>query len=255
FSELTSSFPNYTMAKNAKANMFSMLRLEDDSDGEFSSVASKNKKKGALKPISRPAAPRPPVVSTNPNAVHLDDGLVVHAVAKKKKGGKNKAKVIDEETGFVVQDAPDNYNEEKKFQQNLKDALRESEEQIRVEQERVLAAMRPEDVTVAQIAKELSTANMGTASIREKMLELQGHAHAARIEAETARAQMEDYKRRYRKVVSILFEAEVQERADLAKKLVTSRQVETDLSEQISDLRVDLERARTKIHELETKLN
>lgn len=49
---------------------------------------------------------------------------------------------------------------------------------------------------------------MGTASIREKMLELQGIAHAARVEAETARAQMDDYKRRYRKVVSILFEAE-----------------------------------------------
>lgn len=27
--------------------------------------------------------------------------------------------VIDEETGFVVQDAPDNYNEDKKFQQVL----------------------------------------------------------------------------------------------------------------------------------------
>lgn len=35
-----------------------------------------------------------PVYSTSPNALHLDDGLVVHAVAKKtKKGAKGKAKV------------------------------------------------------------------------------------------------------------------------------------------------------------------
>lgn len=232
--------------KVATASKFSMLRVEDDSDGEFERVP---KKKGASKPAGKPA-PRAPVVPSSANAFRLDDGLVVHAVEKKKKGAKNKAKVIDEETGFVVQDAPENYNEDKRFQQQLKEALRESEE---IAQAELAAAMSPEDVTVAQITKELGTANYGTSSIREKMLDLQEIAHAARVEAQTAHAQMEDYKRRYRKVVSILFEAEVQERADLAKKLVMSRQVETDLSEQINELRVDLERARTRIHELETK--
>ncbi|GMR54346.1 hypothetical protein PMAYCL1PPCAC_24541, partial [Pristionchus mayeri] len=250
----SSVFSAEKMSKNvAKASKFSMLRLEDDSDGEFEAVS---RKKVAAKAVSKPAAPRQPVVSTNPNAVHLNDGLVVHAVGKKtKKNAKNKAKVVDEETGFVVQDAPDNYNEEKRFQQQLKEALRESEEQQQIEQQNLVAAMNPEDVTVAQIVKELSNASMGTASIREKMLELQNIAHTAHVEAETAHALMEDYKRRYKKVVTILFEAEVQERADLAKKLVTSRQVETDLSEQINVLRVDLEKARTKIHDLESRLN
>lgn len=49
---------------------------------------------------------------------------------------------------------------------------------------------------------------MGTASIREKMLELQGIAHTSRLEAEAARATLSDYKKRYKKVVEILFEAE-----------------------------------------------
>ncbi|KAF8365733.1 hypothetical protein PRIPAC_83562 [Pristionchus pacificus] len=243
------------MAKNAGKNAFAALRVEDDSDHEFQTVASNTKKKGASKPASK-SAPKAPVVSTSPKAVHLTDGLVLHPVGKKtKKGTKNKAKVIDEETGFVVQDAPDNYNEDKKFQQQLKEALRESEEQSQMVKESLIAAMNPEDITVAAIAKELSSASMGTASIREKMLELQGIAHTSRLEAEAARATLSDYKKRYKKVVEILFEAEVHERADLAKKLVVSRQVEKDLSEQVDDLRVDLERARTKIHELETKLN
>ncbi|GMT29172.1 hypothetical protein PFISCL1PPCAC_20469, partial [Pristionchus fissidentatus] len=243
------------MANVGKASKFSMLRMEDDSDSEFQAASSQSKKKGASKPVAKPVVHRMPLVrSASPNAVHLDDGLVVHAVGKKtKKGAKNKAKVVDEETGFVVQDAPDNYNEDKRYQQQLKEALRESE-QIQCEKENEMR-MNPEDVTVAQIAKELKTANMGTSSIRDKMVELQGISHVARVEANDARAQMEDYKRRYRKVVSILFEAEVQERADLAKKLVTSRQVEKDLCEQITELRADLEKARTKITELEARLN
>lgn len=44
--------------------------------------------------------------------------------------------------------------------QQLKEALRESEEQSQMVKESLIAAMNPEDVTVAAIAKELSSASV-----------------------------------------------------------------------------------------------
>lgn len=48
--------------------------------------------------------------------------------------------------------------------QQLKEALRESEEQSQMVKESLIAAMNPEDITVAAIAKELSSASVSVHS-------------------------------------------------------------------------------------------
>ncbi|KAK6037950.1 hypothetical protein COOONC_24544 [Cooperia oncophora] len=207
--------------------------------------------------------------------------LVVHAIEKRPKAKKgNKEKVVDPTTGLVVQGVDENYASEQKYREDLKQALRESSQmaakqnktpspekatpppappvEVKEEQspsmiDKILASIDEESrkqTTKSSSGGDKDADPLVIALYRSKLTEAVEEMLKANEKAQSAQAELEKYRIKYRKLVELFRDTEVTEKAKLVMDLEKSRTSEAELASQLVVTQRELEQCRSKLRAL-----
>ncbi|XGW21298.1 hypothetical protein V3C99_004336 [Haemonchus contortus] len=248
---------------------FACLNIDDDSDEEFTRVSNSKaaSKKGGQNGMAGPK-------------VKNGGKLVVHAIEKKPKPKKaNKDKVVDPATGLVVQGVDENYASEQKYREDLKQALRESSQMaakqnthsspkekpppVEVKESKTEESPSVVDQILASIDEESrkqgvkSSAGSTTdadplviALYRSKLSEAIEEMLKANEKVQSAQAEVDKYRTKYRKLVELFRDTEVTEKAKLVMDLEKSRTSEAELASQLVVTQRELEQCKSKLRAL-----
>lgn len=243
---------------------FACLNIDDDSDEEFTKVSA-NKLASKRSGSNGTGAPRP----------KNGGKLVVHAIEKRPKGKKgNKEKVVDPSSGLVVQGVDENYASEQKYRENLKQALRESAqmstnhsttapsakdsspvaEEPREQRDPSLVDRILESIDLESQKLRGSSINDSDSVLialyRSKLTEVIEEMVEANEKVQSAQAEVEKYRTKYRKLVELFRDVEVTEKAKLVIDLEKSRSSEAELASQTVVMQRELEQCRSKLRAL-----
>ncbi|KAK6731615.1 hypothetical protein RB195_007841 [Necator americanus] len=238
---------------------FACLNIDDDSDEEFTTV-NKSKKGGPHGAVQK---------------VKNGGTLIVHAVEKRPKTKKpSKAKVVDTATGLLVQGVDENYAAEQKYREDLKRAMRESvqinrspsneqktppaEENSQTEQhdpslvDKILDSIEEESRKRAgrTVNEDSKGDPVVIALYRSKLTEAVEEMIKANEKAQSAQADVEKYRMKYRKLVELFRDSEVSEKAKLVMDLERAHAAETDLANQLCAAQKELEQYKSKLRAL-----
>ncbi|CAJ0596170.1 unnamed protein product [Cylicocyclus nassatus] len=252
---------------------FACLNIDDDSDEEFTNV-TKGKKGGSHK--------------TDSHKVKNGGSLIVHSVEKRPKAKRGpKAKVVDDATGLVVQDADENYAAEQKFREDLKRAMRESAQLASSQNrssssnsekapgltagssakndqenpsnkeslsivEKILSSIEDESrkLSAGFDRTDSKDDSMIIALYRSKLTEAIEQTLEANEKAQAAQADVEKYRMKYRKLVELFRDAELSERAKLVMDLERARTAQSDLGTQLAATQKEVEQYKSKLRSL-----
>ncbi|PIO56871.1 hypothetical protein TELCIR_21728 [Teladorsagia circumcincta] len=246
---------------------FACLNIDDDSDEEFTRVANNKaaSKKGGQNGLG---------------GAKVKNGgkLVVHAIEKRPKAKKsNKDKIVDPTTGLVVQGVDESYASEQKYREDLKQALRESTQtaakqtkapspkettppSVEVKEEhspsmidKILASIDEESRKQTKKPSadgETDADALIIALYRSKLTEAIEEMLKANEKAQSAQAEVDKYRTKYRKLVELFRDTEVTEKAKLVMDLEKTRTSEAELASQLVVTQRELEQCRSKLRAL-----
>ncbi|ETN86294.1 hypothetical protein NECAME_16421 [Necator americanus] len=233
---------------------FACLNIDDDSDEEFTTV-NKSKKSG-------PHGSRVGVNFLHPFVAAV---RVLTIIA-----------VVDTATGLLVQGVDENYAAEQKYREDLKRAMRESvqmtanrspsneertppaEENSQTEQhdpslvDKILDSIEEESRkrTGRTVNEDSKGDPVVIALYRSKLTEAVEEMIKANEKAQSAQADVEKYRMKYRKLVELFRDSEVSEKAKLVMDLERARAAETDLANQLCAAQKELEQYKSKLRAL-----
>ncbi|KJH49925.1 hypothetical protein DICVIV_03955 [Dictyocaulus viviparus] len=243
---------------------FACLYIDDDSDEGFTTDGKKSSK----------------ISDCQRGDKHVKNSgkLIVHAVEKRPKTKKtNKGKIVDKATGLIVQGADEQYISEQKYREDLKQAMERSTHAnsrssvVQPEatmfsdlenKESVDDKLSPLDKVLRQNGEELQRLDSLNIDGEEnsdpvivelykrKLNEAVDQMIVAKEEKQSAQAELEKYKTRYKKLVELFRDAEVADKAKLITELEKSRNSEAELASQLIVTQKELEQYKSKLRAL-----
>lgn len=181
---------------------------------------------------------------------------------------------MDPSSGLVVQGVDENYASEQKYRENLKQALRESAqmstnhsttapsakdsspvaEEPREQRDPSLVDRILESIDLESQKLRGSSINDSDSVLialyRSKLTEVIEEMVEANEKVQSAQAEVEKYRTKYRKLVELFRDVEVTEKAKLVIDLEKSRSSEAELASQTVVMQRELEQCRSKLRAL-----
>lgn len=224
---------------------YACLKIDDDS----SSSESESKNSVASRAGRKEATNKEQGKANNGNVKTASGALLVHVVKPKPKNRSKKNKFLQKreeahipEDGLFAEPEEDFMSAaEKKFRKDLDQAIRNSRESS---SKVAFSAESDDNKDITKLMDFYHKKYDEAVKINERQAE----------ELAKWQGDAEKYRTRYKKICDIFHDAELCEKGQIVAELTRSRRVEAELGEQLGALRGELERARSKIRDLEAKL-